>query len=854
MLRIYLFSIVAAAVPAFVFAQEVDYRRDVKPIFAKHCVACHGPNKQRSELRLDTAAHAKHGGNHGPAFIEGNTAKSRLIQAIAGAAGVASMPPNERPKVSDKEIAVLKRWIEQGAKAPADEVAEKSEGAKTDHWSFQPIQRPKAPDSGKGWGRNEIDRFIAAKLEKEKLTPSAEADRVTLIRRLSLDLTGLPPTPDETDAFVRDTSPEAYERVVERLLQSPHYAERWARHWLDLARYADSNGFTIDGPRTMWPYRDWVIRAFERDLPFDQFVIEQVAGDMLPNATADQKVATGFHRNTLFNQEGGIDLEMFRVESVWDRVNTTGAAFLGLTIGCAQCHDHKYDPISQRDYYGLFAFLNNCDEPNLPLPTTAQQKGMKVHREKVAVLDKALKGLNTYSIAKERQWERDLSAEDRLKLPPKIRELVDKTDYQRTKEEALALSNWLRQIDQIPQLSAGLGDFAISSPLPLVSTFAVHQHLLRYRTSLETKLAELKKKEPPIVQAMVVAERKAPRETQIFIAGDYTRKGKKVTPSVLEAMPPLKAGPTPNRLDLAKWLVDPANPLTSRVIVNRVWQQYFGLGIVETENDFGTQGTPPSHPELLDWLASELMARKWSIKELHRLIVSSATYRQASVHRADLAKADPRNRYLGRQNRLRLEAEAVRDVALASSGLLDRKIGGPSVFPHQPDGVFAFTQSQRDWKPSAGSDRYRRGMYTFFWRSAPHPGLVAFDAPDSNTTCTRRNRSNTPLQALTLLNDKAFFECAQSLAARVLKEAKGDDAERLKHAFRLCVSRELTTREAERLEALLSNLQGELAKAPAEAKKLAPSSIPANVTPAQAAAWTLTARVILNLDEFITRE
>jgi len=849
-----LLSLLALSFATVASAQEVDYLRDVKPIFAKHCVTCHGPNKQRSELRLDTAAHALRGGNHGPALIAGNAAKSRLIQAITASPGVVAMPPGERPRLSANEIAVLSRWVDQGGKAPANEVAEKAEASKTDHWSFQPIRRPEPPKTADGWARSPIDRFVLARLEQEKLKPSAEADRVTLLRRITLDLTGLPPTPEEIDAFARDKSADAYERVVDRLLQSPHYAERWARHWLDLARYADSNGFTIDGPRTMWPYRDWAIQAFQRDMPFDQFVVEQIAGDLLPNATTDQKVATGFHRNTLFNQEGGIDLEMFRVESVWDRVSTTGTAFLGLTIGCAQCHDHKYDPISQRDYYGLFAFLNNCDEPNLPLPTKQQVADSKVHREKVAALDKALKGLNTYSEAKQRQWERDLTASEKLQLPPTIRAVYDKEVYQRTKEEALLLANWLRQLDQLPQLTAGIGDFAIPAMLPLVSSYAVHQQMLRYRSTLETRLAELKKKEPPIVQAMVVTERKAPRETQIFIAGDFTRKGKKVTPAVPEALHSLKAGPAPNRLDLARWLVDPANPLTSRVFVNRVWQHYFGLGLVETENDFGTQGTPPSHPELLDWLASEFMARKWNIKDLHRLIVTSATYRQASAHRTDLAKADPRNRLLGRQNRLRLEAESVRDVALASSGLLDRKVGGPSVFPHQPEGVFAFTQSQREWKPSPGTDRYRRGMYTFFWRSAPHPGLVAFDAPDSNTACTRRNRSNTPLQALTLLNDKAFFECAQQLAVRVLKEANGDDGERIRHAFRLCVARAPYPREQERLETLLSNLQGELAKTPEEAKKLAPNNLPSNVTPAQAAAWTLTARVILNLDEFITRE
>ena len=860
MMRFTLLPLAFLVSAASLDAQEpVDYLRDVKPIFAKHCAQCHGPTKQRGDLRLDTAAHAMQGGNSGAALVPGKGNASRLVQAITAAKDtndLKMMPPSDRPRLTAKEILLIKAWIDEGAKAPAkEEVA--GAGTGSSHWSFKAPVRPTPPAvKNEKWVRNPIDRFILARLEKDGITPSLEANRATLIRRLSLDLTGLPPTSAEVDAFVRDTASDAYDKLVDRLLASPHYGERWARHWLDLARYADSNGFNIDAPRTIWPYRDWVIAALNRDLPFNKFVIEQIAGDMLPNATLDQKIATGFHRNTLLNQEGGIDLEQFRIESIVDRVNTTGAVFLGLTVGCCQCHDHKYDPISQKEYYQLFAFFNNCDEPSLALPTPKQTKDLADNQAKAAALKKLLMGLDNASPARQKKWEEGLTLATRAMLPANLKDIVDKPDYQRTKTEKAMLAAHFRLLDQLPQATAGIGDPLLGGFAGLVAT-AAHAHLASYRVAIEKKLTDLKKKEPDITKTLVVQERATPRETYIHLGGDFLRKGKRVSPgvpSVLHTLPEAVGNKRPNRVDLANCLVDPANPLTSRVVINRFWQHYFGLGIVETENDFGLQGTPPSHPELLDWLATEFIARGWSMKAMHKLIVTSATYRQQSKARPELANVDPRNRLLARQNRLRLEAEGVRDVALSVSGLLVPKIGGPSVFPPQPEGVFAFTQVQRDWKASTGPDRYRRGLYTYFWRSAPHPALMAFDAPDSTSTCTRRNRSNTPLQALTLLNDKAFYEFAQAFALRVLKDCRGDDAERVRFAFRLCVARDPSEKEQQRLVQLLSRLQESLASDAAEVKRLTPPSLPGGIAPSQAAAWTLVSRVLFNLDEFITRE
>jgi hypothetical protein len=812
----------------------VDYTRDVKPVLAANCCRCHGPQKQKSGLRLDTVAALREGGDSGPAIVPGKSAQSRLIWAVSGGAADTKAMPPEGARLTGDQVALLKRWIDEGAKTPASEVAVTPTG-KSKHWAFQPVRRVALPRvQNEAWVRNPIDRFILARLEKEGLSGSPQADRTTLIRRLSLDLRGLPPTAEEVARFLADARPVAYERLVDQFLASPHYGERWGRHWLDVARYADSNGFNIDNPREIWKYRDWVIAALNQDKPFDQFTIEQVAGDLLPNPALEQRIATGFHRNTLLNQEGGIDVEQFRVESIVDRVNTTGAVFLGLTIGCAQCHNHKFDPFTQKEYYQLFAFLNNADEPTLAVGTPEQMSRHDALRAQLKLVvqefDVYVEGLHPKQLA----WEKSLSAAQRKRLGPKIEAALRIPFEQRNETDKERVRQAFLKVD------------------------------IGYQERLRT-IEQIRGRLPRVPTTLVLRERDKPRATHVHIGGDFLRKGARVYPDVPGVLPALRVkhvGLTlgrspgreePNRLDLARWLVDPRNPLTPRVIVNRYWQHYFGTGLVETENDFGTQGTPPTHPELLDWLASEFVAGKWQVKAMHRLIVTSATYRQSSRHRSDLAMKDPRNKLLGRQSRLRLEAEVVRDSALASSGLLSHKLGGPSVFPPQPDGVFRFTQIPREWKPSAGPDRYRRGLYTYFWRSAPHPALTVFDAPDSTTTCTRRNRSNTPLQALTLLNDQAFLEFAQGLAGRVLHEAPPTDAERIRHAFRLCLARFPSAREQELLTRLLSRQTTEFAADPEQARKLVPAGVaPADVS--RRAAWTMIARVLQNLDEFITRE
>jgi hypothetical protein len=843
-------------------ADPVDYLRDIRPILSQHCYSCHGPQKQKSGLRLDTVAAACKGGNSGPAIVPGKSGESLLIKAVTTSDENLPRMPFQKPPLSSRDIALLKTWIDQGAKVPADERLESVANGKTKHWAFQPLSRPAKPAvRNSAWVRNPIDRFILARLEKEGISPSPEADRIILIRRLSLDLLGLAPSIAEVDAFLADQRPDAYERLVDRLLQSPHYGERWGRHWLDLARYADSNGFNIDAPRSMWRYRDWVIDAFNKDLPFDQFTVEQIAGDLLPNATLSQKIASGFHRNTLINEEGGIDLEQFRVESIVDRVNTTGAVFLGLTIGCAQCHDHKFDPISQREYYQLFAFFNNADEPTLELPTPDQQRRRSQIRARIEDLKQSVRAVDNTSEAKRLEWERSLTATARAKLPPMVNGILDVPEHQRDAQQLQTIRAAYRFADQTRNLVGGLGQ-----PLPFFG--AAHLRTALFRFSVEKQIAELKKSEPAVVTTLVMEERKAPRPTHVHLGGDFLRKGAQVAPDAPAVLPPPQAKSSQsNRLDLARWLVDPRNPLTSRVTMNRFWEHYFGLGLVETENDFGTQGSRPTHPELLDWLATEFIARKWSMKAMHRLIVTSATYRQSSRLRPELSSIDPRNQLLARQARLRLEAEIVRDVALSASGLLSPKIGGPSVFPPQPDGVFRLTQIQREWKASDGSDRFRRGMYTHFWRSAPHPALTVFDAPEATTTCTHRNRSNTPLQALTLLNDQAFFEFAQGLALRVLANPVGgvpdpghrvnkaaEDSEHIHNAFRLCVARPPSDFEQERLSALLNQQRGDFQLNSNDGPRLISTGLPPGTNTAELAAWTAVARVLLNLDEFITRE
>jgi uncharacterized protein DUF1553/uncharacterized protein DUF1549/cytochrome c len=717
-------------------AEKVDFARDIRPILSNKCFKCHGPAVQKSKLRLDDRDVAMKKG----AIEPGKPAGSEMIaRVLLPDSDEQRMPPREAfERLTPDQVAKLKAWIEQGAEyAP--------------HWAFVPPKRPAVPEvrGQRSEVGNPVDAFVRARLEKEGMKPSLQADKATLIRRVTLDLTGLLPSPKEVEEYLKDESPEAYEKVVDRLLASPHYGERQARHWLDLARYADSNGYTIDGPRLIWAYRDWVINALNADMPFDQFTTEQLAGDLLPGATTQQKIATGFHRNTSFNEEGGTDAEQFRVERTVDRANTTAAVWLGLTAGCAQCHDHKYDPISQKDYYRLYAFFDSCEEPTMAIGGTPELE---------------------CTIAALQQME-----------------------------------FWLQKN------GGSREDIAI-----------IHKEIKRVQGKIPTTL--------------VMRERAAPRETFVQIRGDFLRRGDRVQPEYPAALASReRERPESKRLtriDLAKWLTSSENSLTARVTVNREWQKFFGRGLVETENDFGLQGNFPTHPELLDWLAVEFREQGWSFKRLHKLIVTSATYRQSSAARTDLNDKDPRNLLLGRQSRLRLEAEIIRDAALSASGLLSTKIGGPGVFPPQPKEVFLFTQSNHPWVESKGPDRYRRGMYTYIWRQSQHPLLTTFDASDAQTPCTKRNRSNTPLQALHLANDPVFVEFADALGKRIEKDGPADDAGKIAFAYRLCFAREPSVTEAARVLAYF------------EAKR--------NADPKTA--WGAVARVLMNLDEFITRE
>jgi mono/diheme cytochrome c family protein len=780
---------------------KIDFDKDIKPILAAHCVKCHGPAKQKGGLRLDTGEHAQEGGNSGPVIVAGRSAESPLIQALVGQEPYQQMPPGEGKQLSAAEIGKLRAWIDQGAPW-GSAITVEATVEKPQHWSFQPIQRPAVPAVTNPQARihNPIDQFILARLEREKLAPSPPADKATLLRRVALDLTGLPPTPAELDAFLNDDSPEAFEKVVDRLLASPHYGERWGRHWLDAARYADSDGYEKDTGRPFaWRYRDWVIAALNADMPFDQFTIEQLAGDLLPNATLQQKIATGFHRNTLTNKEGGVDQEEFRVAAVVDRVNTTGTVWLGLTLGCAQCHDHKYDPISQREFYQLFAFFNADKEVDIaaPLPGEAER------------LEKELAAFH-----------------------------AEKARLEAAIHEAKAMN------------------------LPAAE--------LKKR---ETALANHLKKAPSGAKAPTIALG-PPRKTYVMPRGDFLRRGVEVTPNTPAVLPPIRraagASEPLTRLDLARWLVAADNPLTARVIVNWVWGKFFGRGLVATPEDFGTQGEKPSHPELLDWLASEFRspawsagresaaspAPAWSLKRLHKLIVMSATYQQSSVVRPELRQHDPLNVLLARQQRLRLEAELLRDRALAVSGLLNPTVGGPSIRPPQPPGISELTYANSaKWIESPAPEKYKRGLYIWFQRTSPYPMLMTFDSPDSNVCVVRRERSNTPLQALTLLNDAVFVEAAQALGRRILTEhPNATDRERLRALFRLSLSRNPEPAEFDRLTKLLQTFRQLAADHAAEAEKLLGPHKPQNIPPPEAAAWVALARTLLNLDEFVTRD
>jgi hypothetical protein len=814
-------------------AGTMDFDRDVHPIFARACLSCHGPRRQKGGLRLDDRDAALKGGNAGAVIRPGDAAASRLLLVVAGLNADLKMPPEGKAPLTAEEVGRLRAWVEQGAKGGKPAAAAAARAASSTQWAFQPVRRPMPPPvANPSWVRNEIDAFVLARLEAEHIAPSPEADRVTLIRRLSFDLLGLPPDPREVDDFVHDARPDAYERLVDRLLGSPHYGERWARHWLDLARYADSDGYEKDTGRPhAWRWRDWVIGAFDRNLPFDQFTVEQIAGDLLPGATLEQKIATGFHRNTLTNREGGVDQEQFRIEAVVDRVSTTATVWLGLTLGCARCHNHKYDPFSQREFYQLFAFFNNDVEADVPAPrpgeTEAYLPGKAAFDRQKAEREAALAAYKKEQLpAAQQKWEAGLRLPELRKLPANVSSVLLTEPASRTGAQKKELANFYAKTDpKLAELTKDLAAFAKTAPtLSLAQTLALGP----------------------------------PRQTHVLIRGDFLRPGAEVQPGTPAVLPPVRtAGPGPGtRLDLARWLVDPANPLTPRVTVNWVWHKYFGRGLVATLEDFGTQGDRPSHPELLDWLALEFIRRGWSLKDLHRLIVTSATYRQSSKARPELRDRDPLNVLLARQNRLRLEAEPLRDNALACSGLLARAVGGPSVRPPQPPGISELTYAgSARWVESTGRDRYRRGLYTWFQRTSPYPMLMTFDAPDANVCCVRRERSDTPLQALTLMNDTVFVECAQALARRVVAETTGrDTAQRLRYAFGLCLGREPSTAELATLQRLFAGLLDDCRARPEAAARLAGTTKPAGVDAPEAAAWVAFARMLLNLDEFVTRE
>ena len=1003
--------------------KNVDFTRDVKPLFVKHCISCHGAKKSEGGLRLDRRKNALAGGDSGVSIIAGKSAKSRLISLVAGIDPDNVMPP-EGKRLSREEVAVLRAWVDQGARWPKDS---DRDNAASSHWSFRPVVRPAIPSvTNSAWTNNAVDAFVLARLDKRNISPSAEASRNTLIRRLSLDLLGLPPTPAEVDRFVDDSTAGAYSRLVERLLASPRFGERWGRHWLDKARYADSDGYEKDRPRpNAWRWRDWVINAINRDLRFDQFTVEQLAGDLLPDATDMQRLATAFHRQTLTNTEGGTDQEQFRVEACFDRLETTGTVWLGLTIGCARCHSHKYDPISQREYYQLFAFMNNGDELNgFDVPRSQTEYAKFVldkarHDEQLAKLQMALKvekgklgpeltkwenemwrelsskptnsvkfhdpevisvssqngvsfrrlddgsylahGKNpdkdTYTIivatdikqisgfqldtladkslpAKGpgrvkhgnfvlNEFEIYASDDQSFKKASKIELLTSRTDHA---QKGFPVA---KAVDSDPKTGWAVGrkygedHFAIfTTKIPLATSkktflkFVLKQehgtqHTIgRFRIRLRTgrepgeslpdnirpillanrdkRSAEQKKSlldyyasihpiakeliarvashqkaapKPPLMKVRVVVQRtKDPRTTFTLRRGDFLQpvKDARVKPAGLSILRPLESRHEKipaDRLDLAEWLVDPENSLTPRVVMNQMWSQLFGEGLVRTINDFGVRGEKPSHPQLLDWLASEFVRRDWSRKDMIRLIVNSATYRQSSAHRPQLAEIDPQNYLLSRQNRVRVEAEIIRDVTLAVAGVLSDKIGGPSVFPPMPPDVAALSYANNfKWNTSQGEDAFRRGMYTFFKRTAPHPNLNTFDCPDSNTTCVERRSSNTPLQALTTLNNQVFVDASRALARRVLSSKFSNDSDRLVFAYRLCVAREPSTDEQSRLAKFLAVGTKWFAGHTEDAEKLVGKPQAADITISENAVWVMTARIMLNLDEFITRE
>ncbi len=823
-------------------AESLQYNRDVLPILAEHCFTCHGfdSGQRQAGLRLDQRTSATATLDSGvAAVVPGKPDESELWARVVTEDPDLRMPPAESGSLlSEEERQTLKRWIEHGAHYE-------------EHWAFLTPETMQPPEvSG---ANHPIDRFVQARLSSKGIQPSPPADRRVLIRRVTLDLTGLPPSPKDIMAFLEDPEPDAFETVVDRLLQSPHFGEHWARWWLDLAHYGDSDGYLQDFLRPVaWRYRQWVVDSLNADMPFDEFTIQQLAGDLLPDASVSQRMGTGFLRNTLSNREGGADLEEFRINQVLDRTMTVGTTWLGLTVGCAQCHDHKFDPVSQKEFYQLFAFFNNADEANFYAPLPEEGKAYETSREDYGRQRAALIAPVAEPLAiLQADWEKKILFAEKNPgvdfMWDRQLELLGLQWGQDLGEGQLEGLNILRiPPEQRTKDQQGriLDYFLASGSRPYGERFSELK-----LSALKEELDKLAKALPPVTRAPGMMKSVAHRQTYVHVRGDYRRRGEPVEPGTIAALPPMESPSTPDRLELARWLVSPKHPLTARVTVNRLWQELFGRGIVVTSDNFGVRGDTPSHPQLLDWLAVDFVENGWSIKSLLREIVLSQTYRQSSVARDDLVVRDPLNTLLARQTRLRLSGEGIRDSALAVSGLLSRKMGGPSVKPPQPASVSKDGYNNA-WEPSTGEDRYRRGLYTFLQRTSPFAQFVTFDLPDISRSCTRRERSNTPLQALNLLNDPVFMEAAQALAKRILAEVPdGDDDLRIDRGYLLVLGRLPYPAESQRLLEYLTQQRSILT---AEAESA--DALLKNTTRKDGAEWVTLSSVLLNLDEFINRE
>jgi hypothetical protein len=822
---------------------KVDFNRDIRPILSNACAKCHGPDDQERKggtdgLRLDVRDDATRDLGGYAAIVPGKPEVSALIERVQSTDDDLRMPPKESGKaLSQRESDLLKRWIREGAPYAS-------------HWSYvKPVRHQLPTVRRSNWPRNEVDSFILARLEREELAPSPEADAQTLMRRVTLDLTGLPPTPEDLS---RLGQANWYENYVDKLLDSPRYGEHWAHAWLDLARYADSAGYADDPPRTIWPFRDYVIRSFNSNKPLDQFTIEQIAGDLLPNPTEEQLIATAFHRNTLTNNEGGTSDEEFRNVAVVDRVNTTLAVWMGTTIACAQCHSHKYDPITQREYFQVFALFNSTQDadkkdesPILQLFTAEQQRQKAAWQAEIAQLESSLRDVTPELLAGQAAWEAEFPSEELelLLTPDDVREILLVAPAERSPDQRQKLERHY------------------------LSVAPARRPARQRLAELQKLVADQKPAATVPVMAKLPADKQ--RDTKLQHRGNYLDQGEVVSPGVPACFHPLPqvAGTlrvpsasekaAPDRLSLAHWLVDENNPLTARVFVNRFWEQLFGIGLVATSEEFGSQGELPSHPELLDWLATELVRLKWDQKAFLKLLVTSATYRQSSRVTPESFARDPDNRLLARGPRVRLSAEMVRDQALAVSGLLSAKMHGPPVKPPQPTlGLNAAFGSAVDWQSSSGEDRYRRALYTTWRRSNPYPSMTTFDAPNREVCTLRRDRTNTPLQALVTLNDPVYVEAAQALARRITAQADAGFPQRLSFAFRLCLTRDPMPAEVERLGAFYTDSLATF-RADAEAankmatEPLGPLKDGQDV--AELAAWTVISNVLLNLDETLMK-